>query len=80
MEILGRYVDQPSGQKVSNFVAKNKMNYPVVMATTALFKDYTPPQASPTTLVIDRTGKIQYKKVGMMSKKEMIGLFNKFSK
>jgi len=80
MEILGVSVDQTSAEKVSNFVAKNKMNYPVAMATKALFKDYPPPQAIPTTLVIDRTGKIQYKKVGMMSKKEMIGLFNKFSK
>ncbi len=80
LEILGISVDQVSPKQVSKFVEKYRMNYPVVMATRDLFRNYPPPQAIPTTLVIDRDGRIQYKKVGMMSKLELIDLFNKLSK
>lgn len=80
LEILGISVDQVSPDQVRRFVERNEMNYPVAMATNQLFKDYPPPQAIPTTLIIDREGKIQYKKVGMMSKQELIGLFDKFGK
>ena len=80
LEILGVSVDDISPDKVNDFVRRNKMNYPVAMATQELFQDYQPPRAIPTTLVIDGDGKIQYKKVGLMSKKELIDLFNKFSK
>lgn len=80
LEILGISVDQVSPDQVRQFVERNEMNYPVAMATNQLFKDYPPPQAIPTTLIIDREGKIQYKKVGMMSKQELIGLFDKFGK
>lgn len=80
LEILGVSVDQISADKVSDFVRKNKMNYPVAIATEELFQDYQPPRAIPTTLVIDGDGRIQYKKVGLMSKQEVINLFEKFSK
>jgi len=80
LEILGISVDQIGPDKVSDFAKKNKMNYPVAMATQELFQDYQPPRAIPTTLVIGGGGKIQYKKVGLMSKQEMIDLFHKFSK
>jgi peroxiredoxin len=79
LEILGISVDQVSLDQVSKFVERNKMNYPVAIATSDLFRNYPPPQYIPTTLVIDRDGKIQYKKVGMMSKQELIDLFNRFS-
>jgi peroxiredoxin len=80
LEILGVSVDQISPDQVRQFVERNKMNYPVAMATSQFFKDYPPPQAIPTTLVIDMDGKIQYKKVGMMSKQELIDLFHQFTK
>ncbi len=78
LEILGVSVDQISPAQVLRFVERNKMNYPVAMATSQLFRDYPSPQAIPTTLIIDREGKIQYKKVGTMSKKELIDLFDRF--
>ncbi len=78
MAVLGVSVDNISAQKVGDFAKKNKMNYPVAMATKKLFQDYPSPSAIPTTLVIDGTGKIRYKKVGMMSKQELIDLYIKF--
>ena len=80
LEILGVSLDQIGADQVSKFAERFKMNYPVAMATKDLFRNYPPPQAIPTTIVIDRNGKIQYRKVGMMSKQEIIDLFNKFSK
>jgi cytochrome c biogenesis protein CcmG/thiol:disulfide interchange protein DsbE len=80
LEILGISVDRISADRVSDFVRKNKMNYPVAMATQELFQKYQPPSAIPTTLVIDGEGKIQHTKVGMMSKSELIDLFNRFSR
>lgn len=78
--ILGISVDQISAKKVGEFVKKNKMNYPVAMATKKLFQDYPSPGAIPTTLVIDGMGKIRYKKVGLMSQQELIDLYIKFKK
>ena len=80
LEILGISVDRISADKVSDFARKNKMNYPVAMATQELFQKYQPPNFIPTTLVIDGNGKIKYTKVGMMSKREIIDLFNRFSR
>ena len=57
LAILGVSVDRISANKVEDFVIKNKMNYPVAMATAELFKNYPSPSAIPTTLVIDGTGK-----------------------
>jgi peroxiredoxin len=79
LEILGISVDQISPEQVKKFTERYKINYPVAMATNELFKDYPPPQFVPTTLVIDGDGKIQHKKVGAMSKKELVDLFNRFS-
>lgn len=78
LAILGISVDRISADKVSEFADRQKMNYPVAMATQQLFRDYPPPEAIPTTLVIDGTGKIRYHKVGMMTKQELIGLYQQF--
>jgi cytochrome c biogenesis protein CcmG/thiol:disulfide interchange protein DsbE len=78
LAILGVSVDNISPQKVNEFVKRNEMNYPVAMATKKLFQDYPAPAAIPTTLVIDGTGKIRYRKVGLMSKRELIDLYTKF--
>ena len=80
LEILGISVDQIGVDQVRKFVERYKMSYPVAMATNELLRDYPPPQAIPTTLVIDGTGKIRHKKVGLMSKQELIDLFNQFAK
>ncbi len=80
LEILGVSVDTISSDKVLQFVMKNEMNYPVVMATRDLFKDYPQPRAIPTTLIIDGKGKIRHRQVGLMSKEMLIRIFNELSK
>jgi len=80
LEILGVSVDTISPDKVLQFVRTNEMNYPVVMATRDLFKDYPQPRAIPTTLIIDGKGKIRHKQIGTMSKEMLINFFNEVSK
>lgn len=80
LAILGISVDRIAEEKVGEFAARQKMNYPVAMATQKLFKDYPAPQYIPTTLVIDAMGKIRYKKVGVMTKQELIDLYLKFKR
>jgi peroxiredoxin len=79
LAILGVSVDQISPDQVNQFVKRYKMNYPVAMATNKLLQDYPFDGSIPTTFVIDGTGKMRYKKIGMMAKKELIDLFNRFS-
>jgi len=79
MAILGISLDRNGKDMVSEFAQKQKMNYPVAIATNDLFSNYPPPQYIPTTLVIDVTGKIRYTKVGLMTKEELVDLFNRFS-
>jgi len=78
LAILGISVDRDKEEIVSEFAKRLQMNYPVAMATPELFRDYTPPQAIPTTLVVDGSGKIRYRKVGMMTKRELVDLFLEF--
>jgi peroxiredoxin len=80
LAIIGVSVDRISAKKVADFAKKNNMNYPVAMATGELFRDYPSPSAIPTTLVIDGMGKLRHKKVGLMSKQELIDLYNEFKR
>jgi peroxiredoxin len=80
LEILGVSVDEISPDKVLRFVKTYEMNYPVVMFTDDLINNYRPGRAVPTTIIIDKKGRIRHKQIGMMSKEMLISLFNEVSK
>jgi cytochrome c biogenesis protein CcmG/thiol:disulfide interchange protein DsbE len=65
--ILGVSVDK-STNEVRDFVEEYKINYPIVMATNEMVKDYKPGRYIPTTIIVDTDGMIQGKKVGIMDK------------
>jgi len=71
LQIIGVSVDRDGAEKVADFAEENKINYPIVMATQKIVKDYQPGQYIPTTIIIDRTGKIRHKHIGYMSKEVM---------
>jgi peroxiredoxin len=62
--IVGISVDAAGPEVVKDFVAKNKMNYPVVMADEKIINDLGGVEAIPTTFLIDRSGQIRDKKIG----------------
>lgn len=71
MEIIGISVDRVGSDKVLDFAKAFKINYPVVMYTTEIIRDYEPGRAIPTTIVIDKNGKIRHKHIGYMDKGTM---------
>jgi peroxiredoxin len=72
IEIIGISVDR-SVDPVKEFYKKNKINYPVAMATRDILESYNSIyrlQYIPTTFIIDRDGYIRDIKVGFVSKSE----------
>jgi len=68
LEIIGVSVDRDGKDKVADFAEKNKIKYPIAMATRKIVNDYQPGNYIPTTIIIDRKGKISHKHIGYMSK------------
>ena len=63
--IVGMSVDDAGPEVVKDFVARNHMNYPVIMADEAIVGAFGGVDAYPTTFLIDRSGKIRDRKVGL---------------
>ena len=64
--VLGISEDEVAPAQVKAFATEQKMNYPVVMATTELRQIFKGVSALPTTFVLDTEGKIQMRHVGML--------------
>jgi len=83
LEILGISVDTKSKAAVAEFVEKYKINYPVVLEsrskTQQLIDNYQPGQFIPTTIIIDKQGRIRHKHVGQMDKRELLRYFQKYA-
>ncbi len=70
LEIIGVSVDsldEYDPADISAFIKEHKVSYPVVMATREMVNDFGPVTGLPTTLVIDRQGKVQYRHRGLIS-------------
>lgn len=68
LEIIGISVDQGGTDKVIDFVKAFRINYPVVMYTNQIIRDYEPGRAIPVTIIIDRNSRIRHKHIGYMDK------------
>ena len=68
MEILGISLDRQGADVVKKFAEKYEVNYPIALGTQQLVQDYQPGQYIPTTIIIDREGKIRHRHVGYMDK------------
>ena len=68
MEIIGISVDRGGSDKVLDFVKAYQINYPVVMYTTQIIKDYEPGRGIPVTIIIDKNGMLRHKHIGYMDK------------
>ena len=79
VEIVGLSVDRLSPDDLRAFVQKNKMSYPVVFATKRIIEAYEPGPYIPTTIVIDRQGRIRDKQVGGVDKKTLNDWFQRLS-
>jgi len=67
-QMIGISVDRGGPEVVKEFMAKNGVNYPVVMATMEAVNAYGVFNGIPTTFVIDRQGNIVDMVMGLQSK------------
>ena len=69
LQIIGISMDDAQDdadmQKVKNFAAKMGMNYPIVMASHKLAEEYGGVPALPTSFILNTSGKIVQKHVGL---------------
>jgi peroxiredoxin len=83
LEILGISLDSKGKEAIVAFVDKYKINYPVVLetrnTTDKLLDDYQPGQFIPTTIIIDKQGRIRNKQVGQMSKEMLLKYFQQLA-
>lgn len=63
---VGLSVDQKGEAVVAPFAKKMGVTYPLAMSTTEIVEAFGGLEAIPTTLLIDREGKIRHRKVGAM--------------
>jgi thiol-disulfide isomerase/thioredoxin len=78
--VVGVSIDQAGPDVVKQFVAKNGVNYPMVMADEKVAADFGGVEAIPTTFLIDRAGQIRDRKVGAEEtaeyEKKIVSLLN----
>lgn len=65
--IVGVSEDEGATDAVRQFAAEHRINYPVVMSTPALRKQFTGVYALPTTFVLDSDTRLVQKHVGMLN-------------
>ncbi|PTY08620.1 hypothetical protein DB347_03320 [Opitutaceae bacterium EW11] len=70
LKIVGLSVDQAGPEVVKKFVQAKKINYAIAMADDDVIKAFGSFDAIPTTFVIDREGRIRFKKTGSLPEEE----------
>ncbi|MCX6138756.1 MAG: TlpA disulfide reductase family protein [Ignavibacteriales bacterium] len=68
VEFVGIALDQEGWEKVTPFVASNRINYPIVLGDKKLTDAYGGIDGIPTTFVVDKLGNIVAQQVGGLSK------------
>jgi len=80
LEIVGISLDTDGWTKVSPLMHEMNIEYPVVIGNTDIVNAYGGIRAIPTTVIVDRQGKIVDKVVGYMDRRkfeeEVLGLIN----
>lgn len=80
--VIGISTDRGGERIVKRFVDKNKMNYPVIMVTRELRREYEkalgqPIRSIPTTFILNRAGKVVSTHVGVPRSADPKGVFEK---
>ncbi len=71
--VVGVSMDDDGWAPVRGFLTKHRMTYPVILASDDVRRGYADVIALPTTLILDRTGRIASKRVGLAEKADYEG-------
>ena len=69
-----------SEKRVKSYVERNKINYPIAMATDDVVRAFSPGEFIPTTIVLDSEGNIIDKHVGTLDKTAIARYLKEFKK
>jgi peroxiredoxin len=75
LEIVGLSLDQLSPEKVLEFARSYEINYPVAMSTEDIYEAYQPGPYIPSSIIIDKNGKIRHRHVGYLDKADIAKYF-----
>lgn len=65
-KVIGVSVDEGGADDVRKFVAEQKMTYPIALDPDGRIANLLQTSVLPTTVILDRNGKIVWKKMGMV--------------
>ena len=68
VEILGVSLDQGGWKDITPFVVRYAINYPILLGDAKVARAYGNVELIPTTFIVDRSGTIFDRHVGLMSK------------
>ena len=71
--VLGLSVDDGTPQAVRRFADRLQVRFPVAMASEGMLDDYGPIRSIPTTIFIDRRGRIVRRVVGYVDEETLDG-------
>lgn len=66
LQIIGISEDEVGPEQVAKFAHKAGINYPIIMATDALEKEYGGVSALPTSFLVNKDGRVVQKNVGVI--------------
>jgi thiol-disulfide isomerase/thioredoxin len=69
-EVLGISLDEDGWKSVKPYIEERKVNYPVMLMNEEVNRLYASVQSLPTTLIIDKSGRIAATHVGLCSRGE----------
>jgi thiol-disulfide isomerase/thioredoxin len=71
--VLGLSVDDDPAPRVLEFARRQRLLFPVAMASEAMLDDYGPIRSLPTMILIDRRGRIARRVVGLIDAETLEG-------
>jgi thiol-disulfide isomerase/thioredoxin len=71
--VLGLSVDDAPPQAVRGFAERLRVRFPIAMASEGMLDDYGPIRSIPTTIFIDRNGRIVRRVVGYVDEETLEG-------
>lgn len=78
VEFLGVSLDHKGWKVIEPFLEQWEINYPVVLGSSEIARDYGNVRSIPTTFIIDREGMVVDSHVGAMNEDMLVKLFEKY--
>jgi thiol-disulfide isomerase/thioredoxin len=76
---LGVLMDDQADSQLLNFRSDHEMTYPIVRSNSDILVSYNYPQALPTTLVFNRSGKQVYSHIGPVDEDAFSGVLQQYA-